>query len=834
MRKMIAIIYLLAGFTSLYPAEKAWIRINQLGYPPEALKVAVLGAQELLEVREFELVEVLSEAVVLRSKDIRHYSAYASFKAVYRLNFSDFRIPGRYFLRVGDIRSPQFTIAADVYDGAADFLLNYMRQQRCGYNPFLRDSCHTRDGFIVDFPERDSTFIDVTGGWHDASDYLQYATTSANAVYQMLFAYQENPHAFGDAYQANGDPGANGIPDILDEARWGLDWLDKLNPEPGVMFHQIADDRDHRKFTLPTRDSIDYGYGKGRERPVYHVTGKAQGLAKYKNRSTGVSSTAAKFASAFAMGSELLRAYDPAFCEKIARKARDAYAYAKSDLGVSQTASNVSPYFYEEDNYVDDMELAAAALFQQEDDPALLKEAAYWGNLEPVTPWMIADTARHYQWYPFFNVGHYQVARDGDSLTARKFIRFMRLGLEQVYRRAEANGFLMGVPFIWCSNNLVAATLTQAQLYRRLSGDERFDEMEAALRDWLFGCNPWGTSMIVGLPAEGDSPVDPHSALTAVFNLKIDGGLVDGPVYTSIFKRLIGIRIVNGDEYAQFQSDLCVYHDDYGDYSTNEPTMDGTACLTYYLSALDSRNVPGRSEHYQRHLGAIVRGDTSRKVIHLVFTGGDYYDGGEIIRKTLKRRGIKAQFFFTGDFYRRRATRSLIKGLIADGHYLGAHSDQHLLYAPWENRDSLLISKDEFIRDLQANYREMARFGISKEDAPLFLPPYEWYNQTISDWTRELGLTLINFTPGTRSNADYTTPDMGARYVDSQTIFRSIVDHEASAPGGLNGFILLLHIGTHPDRGDKFYQRLDELIEVLQQRGYRFELLNSKSLRSKQ
>jgi hypothetical protein len=111
--------------------------------------------------------------------------------------------------------------------------------------------------------------------------------------------------------------------------------------------------------------------------------------------------------------------------------------------------------------------------------------------------------------------------------------------------------------------------------------------MEAALRDWLFGCNPWGTSMIVGLPEKGDSPSDLHSSLSVLNHYKLDGGLVDGPVYNSIFSNLKGISIAGGDEYSEFQSSNAVYHDDYADYSTNEPTMDGTADLTYYLSAME-------------------------------------------------------------------------------------------------------------------------------------------------------------------------------------------------------------------------------------------------------
>ena len=120
----------------------------------------------------------------------------------------------------------------------------------------------------------------------------------------------------------------------------------------------------------------------------------------------------------------------------------------------------------------------------------------------------------------------------------------------------------------------------------------------------------------------------------------------------------------------------------------------------------------------------------------------------------------------------------------------------------------------------------MARFGISKKHAPLFLPPYEWYNETISQWTKELGLILINFTPGTSSNADYTTPDMGKRYLSSEKIYARILDYESSSASGLNGFILLLHIGTHPDRTDKFYHKLDALISEMKARGYHFTLFS--------
>ncbi|KUK92090.1 MAG: Cellulase [Marinimicrobia bacterium 46_43] len=222
--------------------------------------------------------------------------------------------------------------------------------------------------------------------------------------------------------------------------------------------------------------------------------------------------------------------------------------------------------------------------------------------------------------------------------------------------------------------------------------------------------------------------------------------------------------------------------------------------------------------------GAVTRTDTSQKQIHLVFTGDEYAEGGPVIREVLDKHGIKASFFLTGNFYRNPDNRPIIEGLLEDGHYLGAHSDRHLLYASWENRDSTLISREEFERDVLNNYKEMSRFGIQKEEAPYYLPPYEWYNEEIARWTRDLGLVLVNFSPGTYSNADYTIPGMGSRYLSSDTIFSRILHYEEEK--GLNGFIMLLHIGVHPERPDPFYYELDSLIQVLKKRGYSFSLLD--------
>ncbi|HEX5832025.1 MAG TPA: glycoside hydrolase family 9 protein, partial [Gemmatimonadaceae bacterium] len=266
------------------------------------------------------------------------------------------------------------------------------------------------------------------------------------------------------------------------------------------------------------------------------------------------------------------------------RKAAAAYEIGRQSPGVCQTAPGSAPYFYEEGNWVDDMELGAAELHQLTGQPRYLRDAMTYARAEPVTPWMGADTARHYEWFPWHNNGHYAAWRGASAQERETLAGYYRDGLRRVAARAD-NGFRVGIPFIWCSNNLMASFATQAMLYRRMTGDRGFEEHEQAALDWLFGTNPWGTSMVIGLPGAGVFPRDPHSVVAKDLQVVLTGGLVDGPVYRSIYENLRGIRLHGADEYAPFNTGHVVYHDDLGDYSTNEPIMDGTANLAYLLAA---------------------------------------------------------------------------------------------------------------------------------------------------------------------------------------------------------------------------------------------------------
>ncbi|HLD54028.1 MAG TPA: glycoside hydrolase family 9 protein [Sediminibacterium sp.] len=826
MKRLLLIVCMIVILGSnLVASDSSWIRINQLGYLPKGSKVAVFGSKSTHAITSFQLINVATQKVVLQAAAGKNFGSYGPFKTTYRLNFSSVVQSGQYYLKAGKVVSPVFKIDPSVYDGTADFCLQYMRQQRSGFNPFLNDSCHTHDGYTLYGTSagiKDSTKIDASGGWHDASDYLQYSSTTANATFHLLAAYSHFPHVFADQYEWNGLKGKNNRSDILDEAKWGLDWLVKMHPRKDWMFNQLADDRDHMSMRIPKEDNY---YGRGFERPVYFINGQPQQRGKFLNSTTGTSSTAAKFSAAFTLAAAIFKTTP--FAKLYEEKASSAYQFSLIKRGVTQTASVRSPYIYAEENWVDDMELATAMLAKA--NKLSINTAYEYAKQEPLTPWLGKDTASHYQWYPFINLGHYELAKQLKGTQRDTVIQFYKNGIEAVWQKAKQNAFYRGVPFIWCSNNLTTSFAIQCKWYKELTNDNSYDQLEQANLDWLFGCNPWGTSMVYGLPNWGDTPIDPHSGFTHLKNYPINGGLVDGPVYTSIYKNLIGIQLNNPDEYAAFQSDLAVYHDDYGDYSTNEPTMDGTASLIYLLAA--QQNSAKNKEKIIankivsvsipiKQMGAIIKSvSPTEPSVSLIFTGDEYGEGLSTIQQILAKEKVKAGFFFTGRFYENKAFSKAIKGLVKEQHYLGAHSNDHLLYNDWTNRNKLLVSYDSFSTDLDKNYAAMENLGINTQQRKLFIPPYEWWNDSVASWCNWKGLELFSFTPGTYTNADYTWPEMGSNYKSNATLMTQLKTL-VSTPGKLNGNILLVHVGTDPRRKEKLYNELPAVIQLLRKNGY--------------
>lgn len=217
--------------------------------------------------------------------------------------------------------------------------------------------------------------------------------------------------------------------------------------------------------------------------------------------------------------------------------------------------------------------------------------------------------------------------------------------------------------------------------------------------------------------------------------------------------------------------------------------------------------------------GGITRLNPEERKVALVFTAADMADGADTVMSTLKRYRVRGHFFFTGGFFGKFP--DVVRRLLKDGHYVGCHGYSHLLYLPWDRSDTMLVSRTAFREDINKAYDTMAPFGIRKKKAYYFIPPYEHFNDTVSAWALEMGLQLINNTQGTLTYGDYTTPDM-ARYYSSDCIMERTMRMAAEKPDGINGHILLIHLGTSERRTDKFYNRLPQLIEGLRGMGYEF------------
>lgn len=583
-----------AGLLTLLAAANAdagdvYVRASQLGYRPQDEKTGICFTTNALP-QSFAVVEESSGRVRFEGKATPLSGlSWGRFNQHAELGFSTLKTPGRYILRAGDSTSLPFEISAQAYSGLPSRLLEFMRHQRCGYNPWLDAVCHPYDGRTAYGPATNGTYLDARGGWHDAADLLKYLLTSGNATAQMLLACEMAGIKGGvaprsgalfveDRFNALGQPQPNGVPDLLDEARWGLDWMLKLHPAPDQLYHQVADDRDHAGRRLPQNENVDYGWGKGGARVVYFADGRPQGLQAYQSESTGLANLAGRYAAAMALAWQVWHE-DPraqGFAAQCLQAGKEVYELGRAHEGVQQGNSYKAPYRYEETTWADDMEWGAAELYRATGWRVYLEQAKHYAQLAATDTWMGQEQTRHYQYYPFLNLGHYRLHGLVDRAFKKTLAGYYREGLDRCVRAGEKNPYRVGVPFIWCSNNLITALATQTLLYELMTGDHRYRPFAGRQRDWLLGRNPWGYSMLMGIGAV--NPRHPHLMTTELTGRSVTGGLVDGPVYERIFKSLRGVSITEPDPLAAFQG-TAVYHDDTQDYSSNEPTMDGTASV---------------------------------------------------------------------------------------------------------------------------------------------------------------------------------------------------------------------------------------------------------------
>ena len=195
--------------------------------------------------------------------------------------------------------SPEFTIGG--YPPYQEDLLFFMRQQRCGYNPYLDMVCHMRDGRTVYAPVPDGSFMDASGGWHDAGDQLKYLITASNATARMLL-----PMSWPEINSRTGlmrwvIRGPTEFPTFSTKRNGVWTGFTNFIPRRINCFIRSRTIAIIAASKCPIR-TMPITVGEPNSyRPVYFADGKPQGLREWKSKATGVANIAGRSAAAMAM-----------------------------------------------------------------------------------------------------------------------------------------------------------------------------------------------------------------------------------------------------------------------------------------------------------------------------------------------------------------------------------------------------------------------------------------------------------------------------------------------------------------------------------------------------
>ena len=559
MKKILTIILAAGLFAANVHAAARYVRVNQVGFLANDQKLAVAFSNDNLSALTFSIVRVSDSAVVFGPASFPATSgAYSPFAYTYKLDFSSFTTASAtetYKVRLSDgTESYPFKVYDCVYSGTEELILNFYLGQRCGAdNKYAGAACHMytgttlKDGKVVGGPA-DGTTIDASGGWHDSGDYIKFMITVGWSCESMLLAYRENPTAFQDNLNAHGAAGPNGIPDVLDEAKYALDWIMKMNPDANTLYYQVGGAEDHDSWppVLPQYDNSNYTTKP--YRPVYYGNG---------------ANTCGKAATCLAMAYQIWNALgDTTYANTCRSHAIQIYALGKAN----QRLQDANPSdFYAESDWHDDMEWAAAELYRATGTSSYLTDAKSFataaGSAGGQLDWDACNFLAHYSLYTLV-----------DSATQATLKNYMKSDLTSNSTTAAANPYGMCTGYSWGSMEILTGGIVKAQLWKKLFGENIYDGVAMASRDYLLGKNPWGVCFIVGMGS--NYPLDPQHNITMAKGIDIPGMPIEGPDSRSDWNSQ-GITLGAPDEYAAFQATTSsggVYHDDVEDYATNECT----------------------------------------------------------------------------------------------------------------------------------------------------------------------------------------------------------------------------------------------------------------------
>ena len=533
-------------YSSSRPYE-AGILTNQVGYTTNAKKTAVFrGAKST----SFKVVNASTGAAVYTgtlSGEVNNSSAGETDRTG---DFSTVTAPGKYYIECDGLdKSYTFEIAENPYGSLLDDSVKMLYLQRCGVavqdSVFSHAACHNTQATVYGTNQK----MDVSGGWHDAGDYGRYVVPGAKAVADILYAYMLNPSMYKDNL---GIPeSGNGKADVLDEAKFELDWMLKMQDSNGGVHHKVSC-ATFPGYIMPEKETD--------ELIVTPVT----------TTSTG------DFAAAMALAAEVYKEYDPTYAAKCLAAAEKAWSFLEQNPNlIFQNPSGIVTGEYGDKSDRDERYWAAAQLYRTTGNTKYLeamnsigtKTGLDWatvgdyGNIAIVTAKNIDKSSAVYQ------AAKKAIVSQADSFKSK--------AASSPYGSALTK-------YEWGSNMTLAnAGIICGLAYQRTEDQSYLDAANAQL-DYLLGENPLGTCFVTGYGTV--SPEHPHHRPSMAKEQAMKGMLVGG--VNSNLEDDAAKAYCNGAAPAK------CYIDNSESYSTNEITIYWNSPLTYLLTLTETKPAP--------------------------------------------------------------------------------------------------------------------------------------------------------------------------------------------------------------------------------------------------
>ena len=519
------------------------VAVNQMGYKPGDSKVAVVKT-DTTDDEEFIVCDAYTNETVYAGKLGEPIHDYGSDLDVRRADFSDFAEEGEYYVYTAEGASYSFGIyenpLPDIYRDT--FLMLY--RQRCGTplennGIFDHPECHTSEATVYDDKSKK---IDVSGGWHDAGDYGRYTVSTAKTIADLLLSYED----FGVNDDQMGIPeSGNGTPDILDEARYGLDWMLKMqDSETGGVYHKVT----CAVFpeTVAPQDETDELL-----------------LAPISVAATG------DFAAIMAKASVIYKDIDADFSKNALAAAEKAWDYLES-LDTYKGYTNPSDIVtgeYDDENVLDERYWAAVELYLAGSDKT--KDFITSTNLD--------DVKEGLGWADIGLYANYDLARCDDEELSKLGKDVITAYADELVAQSEKTGYYLcfGSGFDWGSNMRVANEGMLLYMAGNVTGENAYIELAKHQKDYLLGTNALGYCFVTGYGSF--CPENPHHRPSQVAGQAMTGMLVGGPDRNLDDPYAIAVLTE--------ESAAMSYVDNAQSYSTNEVTIYWNSPLIYLLAA---------------------------------------------------------------------------------------------------------------------------------------------------------------------------------------------------------------------------------------------------------